>query len=96
MGQSVEKALVIAIVVEDLLPPISPAHYMVDGARKFNLQRSAHFGLAGHGASSQVSWVADHSPASRARTFGTSSVGIAMSVMSAASRAASMSANSCG
>jgi hypothetical protein len=41
-GQPVENALVIAIVVEDLLPPISPTHDMVDGARKFNSQRSAH------------------------------------------------------
>ncbi len=41
-SQSLDKALVVPLVVEDPLARISPAHDMIDGARILDSQRPAH------------------------------------------------------
>jgi len=41
-SQSIDKALVVALVLEDPLARIAPAHDMMDGARVLDSQRPAH------------------------------------------------------
>ena len=42
LSQSIGKALVVRLVVEDLLTRITPTHNMIDGAWVLNSQRPAH------------------------------------------------------